>query len=185
MSAFRTVAVAAALIHACCAAASATDPHGALAFVAQEKTEQDKTGPEKTADPQTTGSIPPAKSGEMAARDGGGRIQKQTASVSTQCLQPELTKLIDAAAAHFGSPAVITSGYRRGRHSFHGRCMAADVQIAGVNPGALARYFRGQHGVGGVGTYGHTRSVHVDVAPRRFSWHHGGRSKRYTRLARA
>jgi uncharacterized protein YcbK (DUF882 family) len=53
--------------------------------------------------------------------------------------------------------------------------MAADVQIAGVSPGTLAKYFRAQAGVGGVGTYGHTRSVHVDVAPRVYSWSHGRR----------
>jgi hypothetical protein len=61
--------------------------------------------------------------------------------------------------------------------------MAADVQIAGTSPGTLARWFRAQPGVGGVGTYGHTRSVHVDVAERKYSWH--GRSSRRMRVADA
>ncbi len=95
-------------------------------------------------------------------------------------------RLIRDASSHFGADAVITSGYRPGRHSYHGRCMAADVQVPGVSPGALARWFRAQPGVGGVGTYGHTRSVHVDVAPRQYSWHHGRRKRlAATRLARA
>jgi uncharacterized protein YcbK (DUF882 family) len=116
------------------------------------------------------------------ARSGpGGAITRQIPSVSTACLRPSLTRIIRDASSHFGSAAVITSGYRPGRRSYHGKCMAADIQIAGVSPATLARYLRGRPGVGGVGTYGHTRSVHVDVAERSYSWHHG---KRRTRLAR-
>jgi uncharacterized protein YcbK (DUF882 family) len=105
-------------------------------------------------------------------------IQKQISSVSTGCLKPALMAIISNASQHFGSPAVITSGYRAGRRSYHGKCMAADVQIAGVAPSTLARYFRRQDGVGGVGTYEHTRSVHVDVAPRSYTWHHGRRKNK-------
>jgi uncharacterized protein YcbK (DUF882 family) len=105
-------------------------------------------------------------------------IEKQISSVSTGCLKPALMGIISNASQHFGSPAIITSGYRAGRRSYHGKCMAADVQIAGVAPSTLARYFRKQDGVGGVGTYGHTRSVHVDVAPRSYTWHHGRRKSR-------
>jgi uncharacterized protein YcbK (DUF882 family) len=106
-----------------------------------------------------------------------GNIVKQTGSVATGCLPARLTHIIRNASLHFGSAAVITSGYRSGRHSYHGKCMAADVQIAGVSPAALARYFRAQPGVGGVGTYGHTRSVHVDVAGRVYTWYHGRRGR--------
>jgi uncharacterized protein YcbK (DUF882 family) len=116
------------------------------------------------------------------ARSGpAGVVTRQIPSVSTACLRPNLMRVIRDASSHFGSAAVITSGYRPGRRSYHGKCMAADIQIAGVSPGTLARYLRSRPGVGGVGTYGHTRSVHVDVAERSYSWHHG---KRRTRLAR-
>jgi uncharacterized protein YcbK (DUF882 family) len=108
-------------------------------------------------------------------RGNAGAVTRQTSSVATGCLRGDLVGLLRGASAHFGSEVVVTSGFRRGR-GFHARCMAADVQIAGVGSGTLARYFRGQAGVGGVGTYGHTRSVHVDVADRRYSWH--GRSRR-------
>jgi Peptidase M15 len=105
-------------------------------------------------------------------------IRKQSPSVSTGCLRGDLMGILRRASNHFGSAVVITSGYRGGRgRSYHAKCMAADVQIAGVGSGTLARYFRAQAGVGGVGTYGHTRSVHVDVASRKFNWH-GRRSSR-------
>jgi hypothetical protein len=121
---------------------------------------------------------------EARAEGGKGTVAKQIPSVSTGCLKPELMAILRRASNHFGSEIVITSGYRGGRgHSYHSKCMAADVQIAGVSTGTLARYFRSQPGVGGVGTYGHTRSVHVDVAPRKYSWH--GRSSRRVRLASA
>jgi hypothetical protein len=115
-------------------------------------------------------------------RGGSGGIEKQITSVSTGCLKPDLKRILHNASSHFGSPVVITSGYRHSRSSYHGKCMAADVQISGVGVGALARYFRGQPGVGGVGTYGHTRSVHVDIAPRHYTWHHGRRKARYASM---
>jgi uncharacterized protein YcbK (DUF882 family) len=104
-----------------------------------------------------------------------GSILKQIPSVSIACFKPDLVRIIRSASSHFGSAAIITSGFRPGRRSYHGKCMAADVQIAGVSPGRLAAYFRSQDGVGGVGTYRHTRSVHVDVAGREYSWHGGRR----------
>jgi uncharacterized protein YcbK (DUF882 family) len=110
-------------------------------------------------------------------RANAGSITRQTPSVATGCLRGDLMGILRKASNDFGSEVVITSGFRGGRgRSYHAKCMAADVQIAGVGPGALAGYFRRQGGVGGVGTYGHTRSVHVDVAPRTYSWH--GRSRR-------
>jgi hypothetical protein len=125
-----------------------------------------------------------ARGAKSTAGGGKGGIAKQIPSVSTGCLKPELMGILRRASSHFGSEVIITSGYRAGRgRSYHAKCMAADVQMAGVSPGTLARYFRGQAGVGGVGTYGHTRSVHVDIAPRKFSWH--GRSSRRIRVADA
>jgi hypothetical protein len=158
-------ALAAAITLASLHAAAAQDNQTAIAFYGQPQ-----------ADPEITGSIPPA-AGPQPEKRGTGTVERQTNSVSITCLKPELMALIRAASVHFGAPAEITSGFRRGRGSYHSRCMAADVQISGVSPGALARWFRAQPGAGGVGTYGHTRSVHVDVAPRRYSWHHGRRKR--------
>jgi Peptidase M15 len=123
----------------------------------------------------TAGKSAPNKSAERVSSDPSGAVAKQIPSVSTSCLKPGLISIIRNASHHFGSSAVITSGYRSGRHSYHGKCMAADVQISGVSPSTLAKFFRSQPGVGGVGTYGHTRSVHVDVAPRKYTWYHGRR----------
>jgi uncharacterized protein YcbK (DUF882 family) len=116
------------------------------------------------------------------SRKNAGGVARQTRSVFTACLKPDLLAILRRASNDFGSEAVVTSGFRRGR-GYHAKCMAADVQIAGVQPGTLARYFRSQPGVGGVGTYGHTRSVHVDIAPRKYSWH--SRSSRRMRVADA
>jgi uncharacterized protein YcbK (DUF882 family) len=115
-------------------------------------------------------------SGGVVQSGPAGTIVRQTPSVSISCLRPRLVGVLRRASLHFGSAAIVTSGYRPGRRSYHGKCMAADVQIAGVSPGTLARYFKAQPGVGGVGSYGHTRSVHVDVAERKFNWH--GKKKR-------
>jgi hypothetical protein len=171
-------AVAAAMTFASTAKSHGTEGPMVVAFFSQQQS---------SAVPDVTSSIPRGLSSDSERKGTGrGGIEKQIASVSIGCLKPELTRLLREASSHFGANAVITSGYRPGRHSYHGRCMAADVQIPGVAPRALARWFRAQPGVGGVGTYGHTRSVHVDVAPRQYSWHHG-RRKRYaaSRYARA
>jgi uncharacterized protein YcbK (DUF882 family) len=50
-------------------------------------------------------------------------------------------------------------------------CAAADIQVEGVGKWELARYLRAMPGRGGVGTYCHTDSVHVDVGPERdWNW---------------
>lgn len=137
----------------------------------------------------TIGPAAPEPAAEKAApaaarSDAGSGIVSQTPSVAIGCLKPGLVGILRRASARYGGEVVVTSGFRGGRgRSYHARCMAADVQIAGVSPGALARWFRAQPDVGGVGTYGHTRSVHVDVAPRKYSWH--GRSARRIRTADA
>ncbi len=114
------------------------------------------------------------------SRTNAGGVARQTGSVSIACLKPGLMAVLRRASNTFGSEVVVTSGFRRGR-GYHAKCMAADVQIAGVSPATLARWFRAQPDVGGVGTYGHTRSVHVDIAPRKYTWH--GRSSRRMRVA--
>lgn len=75
---------------------------------------------------------------------------------------------------------VVTSGYRnedrnrqaRGaKNSLHMYCAAADIQVPGVTKWDLATYVRSLPGRGGVGTYCHTDSVHVDVGPERdWNW---------------
>jgi uncharacterized protein YcbK (DUF882 family) len=107
-------------------------------------------------------------------------LLKQTADVDTACLKPALVRVLKSVEQHYGKKAVVTSGYRdpsrnqraRGaRNSLHMYCAAADVQIDGVSKWELARYFRSMPGRGGVGTYCHTDSVHIDVGPERdWNW---------------
>ena len=108
-----------------------------------------------------------------AATGAAGTILTQTGAVRIGCFPDDLRAVLKQISVHFGRPVVVTSGHRGGgrRGSFHRSCQAADVQIAGVSPSAIARHARAMPGVGGVGTYGHTRSVHVDVGDRVFSWY--------------
>ncbi|MBN8479834.1 MAG: YcbK family protein, partial [Burkholderiales bacterium] len=79
-----------------------------------------------------------------------------------------------------GKAMVVTSGYRnpernrraRGaKNSLHMYCAAADVQVPGVSKWELAKFVRSMPGRGGVGTYCHTESVHIDVGPERdWNW---------------
>jgi uncharacterized protein YcbK (DUF882 family) len=107
-------------------------------------------------------------------------LLKQTEHVDVACLKPALLRVLGALESHYGKKAVITSGYRdparnrraRGaRNSLHMFCAAADVQIPGVSKVELASYVRSMPGRGGVGTYCHTESVHIDVGPERdWNW---------------
>jgi hypothetical protein len=126
--------------------------------------------------PDVMTSAPPRPS-ENAASDlllqAPGSLIKQTASVSIACFPVRLRTALSRISTHFGRPVIVTSGHRSGgrRGSLHRSCKAADIQIAGVSSVAIARYARSLDGVGGVGTYRHTRSIHVDVGERVFSWH--------------
>lgn len=104
-------------------------------------------------------------------------VEKQTDAVDIACLQPELLRLVKQAGDHFGATPVITSGQRsRGRrNSYHRRCMAADFFLPGIERARLARYLRGVPGAGGVGTYCHTKSVHLDIGEPRNWWQCGFR----------
>jgi Peptidase M15 len=103
------------------------------------------------------------------------QVEKQTDSVNIACLKPEVLTLIRQAGEHFRGTPVITSGQRdRGRRgSYHRRCMAADFFVPGVERATLAKYLRGLPGAGGVGTYCHTKSVHIDSGEAR-NWHQCG-----------
>lgn len=108
----------------------------------------------------------------------GLRVQRE--SVDVACLKPSLVRMLKTVERHFGQPVVVTSGYRspshnkrvRGaRNSMHMYCAAADVQVAGVSKWELAKFVRTMPGRGGVGTYCHTNSIHIDVGPERdWNW---------------
>lgn len=107
-------------------------------------------------------------------------LLKQTESVDVACLKPSLLRMLKQVETHYGRKMMITSGYRdparnrraRGaKNSLHMYCAAVDVQIAGVSKWELAKYVRSMPGRGGVGTYCHTESVHIDVGPERdWNW---------------
>lgn len=107
-------------------------------------------------------------------------LLKQTDNVDIACLKPSLVRVLKAVEKHYGRKVVVTSGYRspdrnrkaRGaRNSLHMYCAAADVQVEGVSKWDLAQYVRSMPGRGGVGTYCHTESVHIDVGPERdWNW---------------
>ena len=100
----------------------------------------------------------------------------QTEKVKTGCFKPELLQVLKTVEKHYDKPIIVTSGLRgmkrnRAKQSLHTRCEAADIQIAGVSKWELAEYLRSMPGRGGVGTYCHTESVHIDVGPERdWNW---------------
>lgn len=112
-------------------------------------------------------------------------LLKQHESVDVGCLKPSLVRILKSVEQHFGKKMVVTSGYRnpernrraRGaKNSQHMYCAAADIQVPGVSKWELATYLRAMPGRGGVGTYCHTTSVHVDVGPERdWNWRCGRR----------
>jgi uncharacterized protein YcbK (DUF882 family) len=107
-------------------------------------------------------------------------LLRQTNNVDVGCLKPSLVRTLKQLERHFGRKVMVTSGYRSPAHnrrargaknSQHMYCAAADIQIAGVSKWDLASYARSMPGRGGVGTYCHTNSVHVDVGPERdWNW---------------
>ncbi len=112
----------------------------------------------------------------------------QREGVDVACIKPALVRVLKKVERHYGKRVVVTSGYRspaynrraRGaRNSLHMYCAAVDVQVEGVTKWELAKYLRSMPGRGGVGTYCHTKSVHVDVGPERdWNWRCRRRKKR-------
>ncbi len=108
----------------------------------------------------------------------GLKVQRETVDVA--CLKPQLVSMLKTMERHFRKPVMVTSGYRSpsynrkvngARKSLHMICAAADIQIDGVSKHELARYARNMSTRGGVGTYCHTTSVHVDIGPERdWNW---------------
>ncbi|WP_378952009.1 YcbK family protein [Mesorhizobium sp. ANAO-SY3R2] len=113
-------------------------------------------------------------------------LLKQTESVDVACLKPSLVRVLKAVEQRFGKKMIVTSGYRnpernrraRGaKNSQHMYCAAADIQVPGIGKWELANFLRSMPGRGGIGTYCHTNSVHVDVGPERdWNWRCGRRS---------
>ncbi|KQO80778.1 YcbK family protein [Rhizobium sp. Leaf262] len=99
----------------------------------------------------------------------------QTEQVNVGCFKPEMIRRIKEVEAHYGRPAMVTSGYRPPRAttqgSKHYTCDAADIQVSGVSKWELSNYLRSLPDRGGVGTYCHTESVHMDLGePRDWNW---------------
>lgn len=100
----------------------------------------------------------------------------QTESVETGCFKPALMEMLKSVERHYGQKVMVTSGLRpikvnRKRQSLHTRCAAADIQVKGVSKWDLADYLRSLPGRGGVGTYCHTESVHIDIGRQRdWNW---------------
>jgi len=104
----------------------------------------------------------------------------QTDHVNTNCFQAPLVNKIKSIEAHYGKPAIVTSGFREvaqnrraggASGSMHTSCQAADIQVEGVSKRDLAGYLRSLPDRGGVGTYCHTESVHIDTGEARdWNW---------------
>lgn len=103
-------------------------------------------------------------------------LKTQHSGVDIKCLKPALVRILKQVESKYGKPTIVTSGYRsparnksaRGaKNSLHMYCAAADIQVSGVGKWELASYLRSMAGRGGVGTYCHTKSVHIDIGPKR------------------
>ena len=88
------------------------------------------------------------------------------------CFPVALREALNTIAEHYGKEVEVTSGMRHNgrRGSYHRKCMAADIRVPGVGPGALADYAKSIQGVNGVGTYRHNSVTHVDVRDYQMSW---------------
>ncbi|MEP7455296.1 D-Ala-D-Ala carboxypeptidase family metallohydrolase [Phyllobacterium sp. SB3] len=108
----------------------------------------------------------------------GLKVQRE--SVDVACLKPQLVGILKLIERKYGKSVIVTSGYRSppynrkvngAKASLHMSCAAADIQVPGISKWELANYARAMTGRGGVGTYCHTESVHVDIGPRRdWNW---------------
>lgn len=107
-------------------------------------------------------------------------LRTQTDRVDVACLKPKLVRVLRSIEGYYGRPVVVTSGYRSPNYnrrvggasgSKHTTCEAADIQVDGVSKWQLAKYLRSRPDRGGVGTYCHTESVHIDVGSARdWNW---------------
>jgi len=119
------------------------------------------------------------------ARLSPSRLATQHSGVNVTCIRPEILQLVEIIERKYGKKATVTSGYRSpsrnrkaggARNSMHIYCKAVDIQVEGVSKWNLAKYIRTIPGRGGVGTYCRTKSVHIDIGPKR-DWHYSCRRK--------
>ena len=110
-------------------------------------------------------------------------VEKQVDSVELACIKPEVMDIVKKAGIFFHAIPIITSGYRaRGRRgSMHRLCKAVDFTVPGVSTHTLANYLKALPEAGGVGTYCHTKSVHIDVGEPR-NWGYCGFRRTYFNL---
>lgn len=146
-----------------------------------DKHEVDEVGEE----PEVASPKAPRAPDAPTTKEEAAYLIKQTPRVMMHCFPASLRSVLTRMSKHFGSPVIVTSGFRTGgrRHSQHRYCKAADIQIAGVRPSQIVGYAQLQDEVGGIGTYRHTRSVHVDVREQKISWY-GNRGRGHFRLAK-
>ncbi|WP_420409496.1 YcbK family protein [Hoeflea sp.] len=133
----------------------------------------------ETQSSSSSGEIQLASAAGLARLAPNG-LRTQTDRVEVECFKPQLVRVLKSVERHYGRPVVVTSGYRSPKHnrriggasgSRHTSCEAADIQIEGVSKWQLAKYLRSMPGRGGVGTYCHTESVHIDIGNTRdWNW---------------
>ena len=127
------------------------------------------------------------------AKDGSRKLSPGFAVREFRCrdgtdtimIDESLVVLLQCIREHFGKPITITSGYRTAAHnakvggsksSQHLLGRAADIQVAGVSPDAVAAYAESLMPTwGGVGRYpvkaGRAKGwVHVDTRANKSRW---------------
>lgn len=147
----------------------------------------DESDVDLNEDEGSGGSYQVASAAGMARLAPNGLL-KQNETVDVACLKPSLVRVLKTIEGHYGRKMTVTSGYRDparnrrangAKNSLHMYCAAADIQVPGVSKWELASYIRTMPGRGGVGTYCHTESVHIDVGPERdWNWRCRRRSSR-------
>ncbi|MDP2732264.1 MAG: D-Ala-D-Ala carboxypeptidase family metallohydrolase, partial [Hoeflea sp.] len=136
-------------------------------------------GSDSNSSDEESGAIQLASAAGLARLAPNG-LRLQTDKVEAGCFKPELVRVLKSIERHYNRPLVVTSGYRSPKHnrrvggasgSRHTSCEAADIQVEGVSKWQLAKYLRTMPARGGVGTYCHTESVHIDIGtPRDWNW---------------
>ena len=72
----------------------------------------------------------------------GQRYYAAYTNTEMSCFPQRLRQALNTIAEHYGREVEVTSGLRHHgrRGSYHRRCMAADIRVAGVGAGELARF---------------------------------------------
>ncbi|WP_370195047.1 MULTISPECIES: YcbK family protein [Aurantimonas] len=134
-------------------------------------------------DVETSYRVASLSTGMARLAPNGLMVQRE--SVETSCFPSNLVRILRSVERRYGTKVIVTSGYRSPTHnkrvngarrSQHMGCKAADIIIPGADNMAVAAYVRSLPGRGGVGTYCHTKAIHVDVGHKRdWNWSCRGR----------